>query len=192
MHLRTLLLDRRNDAVKGLIEASLNNESSEKRLTHPNVQPYVQKQACTSKLYNSFPPCENCRNRIKGRCKYISKRVTGVHHVLHFSVSELIQQRAELLGDAGPHNEEGMEVTALTPLLSSPRTLRESEARWAISHHRTSVEGAAAAPDPDLSEDTCFRCGDGGELLLCDWPACIRVYHMHCLKPTERPKDESG
>lgn len=34
--------------------------------------------------------------------------------------------------------------------------------------------------DDDNSEDSCAVCGEGGELIICDYHGCIRVYHIHC------------
>uniref|UniRef100_A0A8D2PMY8 Uncharacterized protein n=1 Tax=Zosterops lateralis melanops TaxID=1220523 RepID=A0A8D2PMY8_ZOSLA len=31
------------------------------------------------------------------------------------------------------------------------------------------------------SEDDCFRCGDGGQLVLCDRKSCTKAYHLSCL-----------
>ena len=39
----------------------------------------------------------------------------------------------------------------------------------------------------DISNDTmdyCFVCGDGGTLVLCDFPHCPRAYHQACVAPT--------
>uniref|UniRef100_H3AR77 Histone-lysine N-methyltransferase NSD2 n=1 Tax=Latimeria chalumnae TaxID=7897 RepID=H3AR77_LATCH len=36
-------------------------------------------------------------------------------------------------------------------------------------------------------EDECFRCGDGGELVLCDRKSCTKAYHLSCLDLTKRP-----
>ncbi|XP_034015655.1 histone-lysine N-methyltransferase NSD2 isoform X2 [Thalassophryne amazonica] len=37
------------------------------------------------------------------------------------------------------------------------------------------------------SEDECFRCGDGGQLVLCDKKTCTKAYHLSCLNLTKRP-----
>ncbi|XP_059373801.1 histone-lysine N-methyltransferase NSD2-like isoform X5 [Carassius carassius] len=37
------------------------------------------------------------------------------------------------------------------------------------------------------SEDECFRCGDGGELVLCDKKGCTKAYHLSCLDRIKRP-----
>ncbi|KAM9477375.1 histone-lysine N-methyltransferase NSD2 isoform 2-T3 [Clarias gariepinus] len=37
------------------------------------------------------------------------------------------------------------------------------------------------------SEDECFRCGDGGQLVLCDRKGCTKAYHLSCLDLTKRP-----
>ncbi|CAG5130471.1 unnamed protein product, partial [Candidula unifasciata] len=36
-------------------------------------------------------------------------------------------------------------------------------------------------------EDECFRCGEGGELVMCDKGNCPKVYHLQCLKLTKPP-----
>lgn len=37
------------------------------------------------------------------------------------------------------------------------------------------------------SEDECFRCGDGGQLVLCDKKSCTKAYHLGCLNLSKRP-----
>ncbi|XP_076992335.1 histone-lysine N-methyltransferase NSD2 isoform X2 [Tamandua tetradactyla] len=37
------------------------------------------------------------------------------------------------------------------------------------------------------SEDECFRCGDGGQLVLCDRKGCTKAYHLSCLGLLKRP-----
>lgn len=37
------------------------------------------------------------------------------------------------------------------------------------------------------SEDECFRCGDGGQLVLCDRKQCTKAYHLSCLGLGKRP-----
>lgn len=36
-------------------------------------------------------------------------------------------------------------------------------------------------------DDECFRCGEGGELVMCDRGGCPKVYHLHCLKLSKPP-----
>ncbi|XP_033756392.1 histone-lysine N-methyltransferase NSD2-like [Pecten maximus] len=36
-------------------------------------------------------------------------------------------------------------------------------------------------------EDECFRCGEGGELVMCDKAGCPKVYHLQCLKLNRPP-----
>lgn len=38
-------------------------------------------------------------------------------------------------------------------------------------------------------EDECFICKDGGDLLLCDHPGCLKVYHLNCLDLDDVPSD---
>lgn len=42
------------------------------------------------------------------------------------------------------------------------------------------------------SEDDCFRCGDGGQLVLCDRKSCTKAYHLSCLGLVKRPFGESA
>ncbi|XP_066478512.1 histone-lysine N-methyltransferase NSD2 [Tiliqua scincoides] len=37
------------------------------------------------------------------------------------------------------------------------------------------------------SEDYCFRCNDGGQLVLCDRKSCTKAYHLSCLDLVKRP-----
>ncbi|KAG8453397.1 hypothetical protein GDO86_000139 [Hymenochirus boettgeri] len=37
------------------------------------------------------------------------------------------------------------------------------------------------------SEDYCFRCNDGGELVICDRKFCTKAYHLSCLHLTKSP-----
>ncbi|KAM4809652.1 histone-lysine N-methyltransferase NSD2 [Rhinophrynus dorsalis] len=41
--------------------------------------------------------------------------------------------------------------------------------------------------DVKESEDYCFRCNDGGELVLCDRKFCTKAYHLSCLDLVKRP-----
>ncbi|XP_029459790.1 histone-lysine N-methyltransferase NSD3 isoform X1 [Rhinatrema bivittatum] len=38
-----------------------------------------------------------------------------------------------------------------------------------------------------VHEDFCFRCGDGGELVMCDKKDCPKAYHLLCLNLTQPP-----
>ncbi|XP_067100108.1 histone-lysine N-methyltransferase NSD2 [Osmerus mordax] len=50
-----------------------------------------------------------------------------------------------------------------------------------VKRRRTKNEGKKP------SEDECFRCGDGGQLVLCDKKSCTKAYHLSCLDRTKRP-----
>jgi hypothetical protein len=41
-------------------------------------------------------------------------------------------------------------------------------------------------------EDECFRCGEGGELVMCDKLNCPKVYHLQCLNLAKPPHGENG
>ena len=37
-------------------------------------------------------------------------------------------------------------------------------------------------------DDVCYRCCEGGSLVLCDVKKCSRVYHVECLNLSAPPK----
>ncbi|KAM9777839.1 histone-lysine N-methyltransferase NSD2 [Neosynchiropus ocellatus] len=37
------------------------------------------------------------------------------------------------------------------------------------------------------SDDECFRCGDGGQLVICGKKTCTKAYHLSCLNLSKRP-----
>ena len=39
-------------------------------------------------------------------------------------------------------------------------------------------------------EDLCYRCYDGGQLLMCDYKSCPKVYHMDCVDHETRPREK--
>ena len=65
--------------------------------------------------------------------------------------------------------------TALASEEKGKKTKKKSRRR------RTRGEGKKA------SEEECFRCGDGGQLVLCDRKACAKAYHLACLGLRKRP-----
>lgn len=36
-------------------------------------------------------------------------------------------------------------------------------------------------------DDECFRCGEGGELVMCDRQGCPKSYHLQCLALSKPP-----
>ena len=38
-----------------------------------------------------------------------------------------------------------------------------------------------------LHEDDCYRCGEGGELVMCDRGKCPKAYHLQCLNLSKPP-----
>ncbi|KAK4025415.1 histone-lysine N-methyltransferase NSD2 isoform X1 [Daphnia magna] len=41
-----------------------------------------------------------------------------------------------------------------------------------------------------VAEDFCFRCTEGGHLVVCDFKNCSKVYHLECLKLSAPPKGQ--
>ena len=44
------------------------------------------------------------------------------------------------------------------------------------------------AVDRQQAEDSCFRCTEGGRVIMCDVKTCSKVYHLECLNLTTTPK----
>ncbi|KAF7201203.1 histone-lysine N-methyltransferase NSD2 [Nothobranchius furzeri] len=67
------------------------------------------------------------------------------------------------------------------PKNSNGQTAEPKAKRLKRKHKRKKSEGKK------ISEDDCFRCGDGGQLVLCDKKTCTKAYHLTCLNLTKRP-----
>lgn len=52
-----------------------------------------------------------------------------------------------------------------------------------VTHDQHALLGLRPPPH----EDFCYRCGDGGELLLCDKTTCPKSFHLNCLGLTSPP-----
>ncbi|KAI9995052.1 hypothetical protein PInf_012044 [Phytophthora infestans] len=48
------------------------------------------------------------------------------------------------------------------------------------------------ADDEQRSEEKCLLCGFGGELIVCEFAGCTKVYHQFCLGAYPFPKDEDA
>ena len=44
--------------------------------------------------------------------------------------------------------------------------------------------------DKKIWEDLCFRCYEDGQLLMCDWKNCPKVYHLACLGREVMPREK--
>ncbi|KAM9842555.1 histone-lysine N-methyltransferase NSD2 [Aulostomus maculatus] len=66
------------------------------------------------------------------------------------------------------------------PKNSSGQTAEPKGKRVKRKYKRRRTEGKK-------SDDECFRCGDGGQLVLCGKKACTKAYHLSCLNLSKRP-----
>ncbi|TPP63923.1 Histone-lysine N-methyltransferase [Fasciola gigantica] len=60
-----------------------------------------------------------------------------------------------------------------------------SDAASIKSEQMSTDSNLALRPPPH--EDFCYRCGDGGELLLCDKASCPKAFHLSCLGLSSPP-----
>lgn len=92
---------------------------------------------------------------------------------------------------AGPYAPVGTAGRLLLPLPTdrapssqTSTALSEDKAkRTRKKGRRRRARGEGRKP----SEDECFRCGDGGQLVLCDRKSCTKAYHLSCLGLGKRP-----
>ncbi|XP_043112093.1 histone-lysine N-methyltransferase NSD2 isoform X1 [Puntigrus tetrazona] len=66
-----------------------------------------------------------------------------------------------------------------------PKNGHSSEPK--AKHQKKKPKRRKSRNEGKKSEDECFRCGDGGELVLCDKKGCTKAYHLSCLDRTKRP-----
>lgn len=69
------------------------------------------------------------------------------------------------------------------PKTSAPLSSEEKGKRAKKKTRRRRTKGDGKKD----SEDECFRCGDGGQLVLCDRRSCTKAYHLPCLGLRKRP-----
>ncbi|KAK7109515.1 histone-lysine N-methyltransferase NSD2-like [Littorina saxatilis] len=68
----------------------------------------------------------------------------------------------------------------------------KTQAAVAVERKKKEKEGKKRKrrKHPELKkghEDECFRCTEGGELVMCDKPNCPKVYHLQCLNLAKPP-----
>ncbi|GMF14579.1 unnamed protein product [Phytophthora lilii] len=51
---------------------------------------------------------------------------------------------------------------------------------------------SGTADEEQRSEEKCLLCGFGGELIVCEFPGCTKVYHQFCLGAYPFPRDEDA
>lgn len=60
-----------------------------------------------------------------------------------------------------------------------------------MTHAQLSSHPDADDDDSEVeSDERCLMCGYGGELIVCEFPECSKVYHQFCLGSYPFPKDE--
>lgn len=82
------------------------------------------------------------------------------------------------------HTLWAVETTLSLPRQSACASTAEEKARNAkLKQKRRKVK----AEPKQMHEDFCFRCGDGGELVMCDKKDCPKAYHLLCLNLPQPP-----
>lgn len=82
----------------------------------------------------------------------------------------------------GASNCSGFIGAKATKIINGDEDKKTVQLRKGI-HKRVKVNKSSSS-----SDDICFICGEGGELLLCDSKDCPKGYHLSCLKRTKWPQ----
>lgn len=74
----------------------------------------------------------------------------------------------------------------------SRKSLEPSKESMRKSSHKAKEENGALIENSsaDPYDDQCFVCKDGGDLIICDYKDCCKVYHMDCAKLEDLPTNE--
>ncbi|KAK2154206.1 hypothetical protein NP493_2211g00002 [Ridgeia piscesae] len=69
-----------------------------------------------------------------------------------------------------------------------PKTAAAAESEKRARDAKRKRRKSRVRPDAQREhDDACYRCGEGGELMLCDKYKCPKVYHLKCLKLNKPP-----
>ena len=71
-----------------------------------------------------------------------------------------------------------------------PKPKLKKKPKPVMSQKPTRPPQADAPPVEVTHENECFLCGDGGDLLCCDFGKCRKVYHLHCLGRKKVPPEK--
>jgi hypothetical protein len=94
--------------------------------------------------------------------------------ISHSSSPADLSNKHELLTDAELLSSEVVQLLQTQPHNNAVTTMTTTE----------SSTVPPIAPPLDSVDDLCFVCGQEGQLLLCDYPKCKRVYHEVSTQPT--------
>ncbi|GBG32159.1 Histone-lysine N-methyltransferase NSD3 [Hondaea fermentalgiana] len=99
----------------------------------------------------------------------------------------------ELLGGAG-RGGGGSSSSVRGSANNTPRSTGGARDLMSSNANGGTASGSALkrkdATNQDAHEDSCFICGDGGVLLMCDFPSCPKSYHKYCLRGLEGHDEE--
>ena len=74
---------------------------------------------------------------------------------------------------------------ASAPVAQQRSNPRGRKPKLKSSSITNSSSNASSASSTNESEDVCFRCDEGGELLMCSKPKCSKAYHLECVEMKE-------
>ncbi|CAH8547196.1 unnamed protein product [Schistosoma mattheei] len=145
--------------------------------TIPN--PHIIEKRKSKKLDESTLPLEALT--INNRCKSKSPPPVKICEVVTPSVTSLLAAAVSQLTT----NQQRDRVPLISPVTMAARAASSSVSLHKNHTIQTKVEGNAESNtigfNPAIHEDFCYRCGDGGELILCDKSTCSKAYHLNCL-----------
>lgn len=101
-------------------------------------------------------------------------------------ISEFPRNAYLLFGTCLQPEEKKTTVTTNSKKKKQPK---KSVGNGSSSNKSSSTSSSSSTK---VTENTCFTCGEGGELLLCDHSSCPKAYHLDCLGLTKHPPGKRG
>ncbi|KAI9908504.1 hypothetical protein PsorP6_003476 [Peronosclerospora sorghi] len=95
-------------------------------------------------------------------------------------------------GGRSPSREISPRKELTLPNQSDGRKKKTAQILIQNSRAQLLVDPECYAADEHRSEEKCMLCGFGGELIVCEFPGCTKVYHQFCLGAYPFPKDENA
>nr|VZI48843.1 unnamed protein product [Spirometra erinaceieuropaei] len=94
------------------------------------------------------------------------------------NMSQLLSAAATSSANATASGGRAASLAAVPPGQRACKVKQDS----AVESFVSKVTAAESrGPRRPLHDDFCYRCGDGGELVLCDKSNCPKSYHLNCL-----------
>ncbi|CAK4090701.1 unnamed protein product [Aphanomyces euteiches] len=104
--------------------------------------------------------------------------------------SSVSSQSSSTKRQNGSQNKRGLASNADTLVASNDEASSEALSNRKKQGNESKRREPKGGSVDLISEERCFLCGLGGELVVCEFPRCTKVYHQLCLGAYPFPMDE--